>query len=563
MRKTIIVGSLMVLPVMLMGQSALDAYQLGQSGLRGTARFMSMGGAFGALGGDLSTLNQNPAGIGVYRSSEIGATLDINMQSTKSKAQGYSMSRDQTKVACNNFGYVGAISLGSTSAMPFFNWGASYSRVASFDRAYRGGFNNLGYSLSNYVADYTTAANRWTPSQNGPISNNIGVNTGLGGDNAYNPFQDSYAPWMSILMYNAYAINPTSSSPDNTSYQGLFKNGTTGVGTFDVLEKGYVDEYSINFGGNVMNTVYWGVGFGITDISYTSSTYYTEDLNNANIPSVKAVTEDGGFITDGTETGNGGFGLDSYKHIYGTGFNFKAGVIVKPINELRLGLAVHTPTWYNMSYEGWAQVDYGYSSHPDFSGAFESDGGYYDAFDWKYRSPWRLIASAAGVIGGKGIVSVDYEYRANQSMSVKDNDGNVYEDIQGDIKNYYQSSNILRLGGEYRLNPNWSVRAGYSYESSPVKKEASDGQVQILTEGPDNTGTQPSYAFDNNTQYITCGVGFHYQNFYVDAAYVHRHRSSTFHAYDSFLVDGTRVDAPSAKITDSNNSLVFSLGFRF
>ncbi len=64
-------------------QSAIDAYSLSQGDLRGTARFMSMAGAFGALGGDLSTLNQNPAGIGVYRSSEIGVTVDFDMQSMK------------------------------------------------------------------------------------------------------------------------------------------------------------------------------------------------------------------------------------------------------------------------------------------------------------------------------------------------------------------------------------------------------------------------------------------------------------------------------------------------
>ena len=41
----------------------------------GTARFMSMGGAFTALGGDISTLSQNPAGIGVFRTSEMMSNL--------------------------------------------------------------------------------------------------------------------------------------------------------------------------------------------------------------------------------------------------------------------------------------------------------------------------------------------------------------------------------------------------------------------------------------------------------------------------------------------------------
>lgn len=84
-------------------QSGFDAYQLSQSDLRGTARFMSMGGAFTALGGDMSSLNQNPAGIGIYRKSEISATIDINMTNSKMTTNGGSFSKDKTNVYCNNF----------------------------------------------------------------------------------------------------------------------------------------------------------------------------------------------------------------------------------------------------------------------------------------------------------------------------------------------------------------------------------------------------------------------------------------------------------------------------
>ena len=534
MKRHIFAAALAALPVALCAQTALDAYSVGQSELRGTARFMSMGGAFTALGGDLSTLGQNPGGIGIYRNSEIGATLGIDIQSVTSKAQGYSENERQTKAACNNFGYVGAVSL-NNSVMPFFQWGVSYGRAASFNRRYRGAIPSLNGSLTNYVAGYT-AAEGWTPAElNGYAED-------------YNPFQDSYAPWMSILMYNAYGINPGTDA--STDYQGLY-NGNAGTATFDVVEQGYVDEYNINFGGNIMNMVYWGMGFGITDIEYTNSTYYGEAFNDATIPAKTG---------QGRTSGSAALGYESWKHIYGTGFNFKIGAIIKPANELRIGVAVHTPTYYNLNYQGWAQTEFRYESgimgyYPNTS----TTGSTEDWFSWKYRTPWRLMAGVAGVIGKKGIISADYEYRPYDQMQVLDDNGVKYDDVQGDIKTYYKNQSILRVGAEYRVTPNFSLRAGYSYMSSPFTQETYEGREMMYTSGPDDTETQPSFTMDNATHYVTCGLGYHYKWFYADAAYVWRHRESHWAAYSGY--DGN--PAPVATLTDNNSQIVLSLGFKF
>lgn len=155
MKKIIILVLLGIVPNILIAQSAIDAYQLSRGDLKGTARFVSMGGAFGALGGDLSTLNQNPAGIGIYRGSEIGLTLGIDMQSSESNSKGYSMKEEQTQAFCSNFGYVGSLNL-NNDVMPYFNWGLSYSRISSFDRLYSGGMSDISTSMSNYIADFSS-----------------------------------------------------------------------------------------------------------------------------------------------------------------------------------------------------------------------------------------------------------------------------------------------------------------------------------------------------------------------------------------------------------------------
>lgn len=556
MNKNLLIGMLMAVPSTMMAQSALDAYSISQNDLRGSARFMSMGGAFTALGGDISTLNQNPGGIGVYRSSDLSATLDITMNSTKFLGGAESQTVNHTRVACNNFGYVGTVNLGSNSAMPFFNWGASYSRVASFDRRYRGNYGNIMTSLTNMVANITTI-DQIAPSDMSTADYS-----------KYNPYLDGNAQWMSTLMYTAGAINPV--SKDASTYTGLFNyDRSTGDASADMQEKGYVDEYSINFGGNVSDIVYWGIGFGITDLNFRQYAYYAENIRNADII---------GPDDDGTVNGDASYTLANAKHIWGSGFNFKAGVIIKPINEFRLGIAVHTPTYYNLSYEGTGQIAYRYAApdvyDKDISGDAYTDDGYLDEFDWKCRTPWRLMVGAAGVIGGRAILSADYEYRATNDIKLQNYDGYDLENENSDIKTYYKASNIIRLGAEYRVTPQFSVRAGYVYETSPVTTEAMDGYTRngnatdavfMYTAGNRETETQPSFSLDKQTTYVTCGLGYRYKNFYADMAYVHRHRSSKLKAFSTYNEVGTDafVFPPTAKLTDDNNSIVLTLGFRF
>lgn len=539
MNKLLVSALVASMPLLASAQTAIDAYQMSRYDLRGTARSMSMGGAFGALGGDLSVLNGNPGGIGVYRKSEIGVTMDIEMQNSLAKSQGFSNKESQTKVTMPNIGYIGSAYTGS-DIMPIFNWGFSYGRTASFNRRYRGTVDMNG-SLSNYIAGYTTQE-QWTG--NDLVSSDA------------NYWDRNHAPWMSILAYNSYMINPVSGT---NNFKGLWQNGTTfGVSDFDVEEKGFVDEYNIDLGGNFSDVVYWGIGVGITDIEYQRNVYYEEYLDGACIP----VYDTNNQVVAGSPTVTGqdvGFGLDSYKRITGTGVNVKAGVIVRPVNEFRIGLAFHTPTWYNLTESSFADVDYGYGYttgqlKPDYTGSP------IESYDWKLKTPWRMIASAAAVIGSNAIVSFDYEYRPYQQMETKFDDGEKCTDVNGDIKNYYKAANIIRLGAEYRVNNHISLRAGYAYESSPTGSEVKNGDMMVYTSNPYDTGTMPSYTLDNSTQYITCGLGYRYKSFYADAAYVHKSRKSEFHPYTT---NDYTADPMTAEIKDNYNNIVLSIGFKF
>lgn len=538
------------LPVLAYSQTAIDAFQLSHSDLRGTARYMSMGGAFGALGGDLSTLNNNPGGIGLYRKSELGVTLNIEASSIKSATSIMTQSTSQTKVSVPNFGYVGAAWLGN-DVMPYFTWGVSYGRIVNMNRRYKGQARMNG-SLYNYVAQYS----------DGYTSNQLSAE---GTDNGGYSSPD-YIPWLSILSYNGMAINPIGST---SQYQGPWQNDhvnsngdrtpSTGISEFDVDEHGYVDEYAIDFGGNIMNTVYWGMGFGITDIELTQNTHYTEDIKNAVIMDPTAELGE-------LEIGNANTTLSNYKHIDGTGFNFKLGVIVRPINALRIGFAFHTPTYYNINQSSGADLNYDYTFFNPDSYNRNYSGTPNDYRSWKLRTPWRMQVSAAGIIGTSGIISMEYEYRPYQNMNLRSDYGDELTNYNQDIKTYYKAANILRFGAEYRILPQLSIRAGYVHESTPTGTAISNNEVTVYTSNPDDTGTNPAYALDNSTQYITCGLGYRYKNFSIDAAYVYKHRTSEYHSFtpnDAFDTAGLTATPYQAKLTENYNNIVLTATLRF
>lgn len=544
MNLRIISAIVAALPALAYSQTAVEAFQLSQSDLRGTARFMSMGGAFGALGGDLSTLNNNPGGIGVYRKSEIGVTLDIEASSIKSATSLMSQSTSQTKVSVPNFGYVGAAWLGN-DVMPYFTWGISYGRIANLNRHFKGQARMNG-SLYNYAA---LGANGYSTDQLSAQSEFDGYNS------------MDYIPWLSVLAYNGMAINPIG---DTNQYQGPWQNDdqrgpSSGTSSFEVDQHGYVDEYAIDFGGNIMNTVYWGMGFGITDIDMTQNTYYGENIDNAVIMDPKAELGD-------LEIGKANTMLSNYSHIDGTGFNFKLGVIVRPINALRFGIAFHTPTYYNINQSFGADLNFNYTFYNPNGYNKDYTGTPYDSRSWKLRTPWHLQVSAAGIIGSSGIVSVEYEYRPYQNMSVRTDFGDDLPDYNNDIKNYYKAANILRLGAEYRILPQLSLRAGYVYESTPTGASVANNETMVYTSNPDDTGTNPSYTLDNSTQYITCGIGYRYKNFSIDAAYVYKHRTSEFHSFtpnDAFDTGGLTATPYQAKLTENYNNIVLTATLRF
>lgn len=526
-----------------LAQSAVDANSVQGSDVRGTARFVAMGGAFTSLGGDLSSLTQNPAGLGIYRRSEIGLTFDVSANRATTQTNTDKLSWNHTRANFDNFAYIGSANF-PNSALRTFSWGVGYQRLQSFSRRFRGYNGSTQTSVSNYIANFT----------NGIAPEDIDFEYSNPGTTVeYNPYLDSSNDWLSILGYTTMMINPTGQG--NNTYNGLFQNGTVGDADYEVWESGYVDEYNIDFGGNVSDVFYWGLGVGIRDFNYNRQVYYSESMADAQVYDLG---------THHTTSGDANIWMDHVKNLNGTGANLKFGVIVRPIDEFRVGAAIHTPTWYHVNHWGYTNAEYSYRlyNQPEGARPENGDNGTPD-YDYNSRltSPWRFMVGASYMIGNRAIISADYERVQYQDMSTKEPVANRFglsyesdELTNTDIKEYFKGGDIFRVGLEFRVTPRFSVRAGFNTQSSHVRESAAHGDVTIAT-----TDVDPSFNFNNSTNNLSLGLGYRYKAWYVDFAYQWKHQTGTFHAYSNF----NGKQAPWGELTQNNHAFVLSTGLRF
>ena len=92
----------------------------------GTARYNAMAGSMGALGGDASVLNTNPAGLGVFITDDISASLAINSTKSTASLAGKSTSQNMSKANLGNASGVLSFQSNEQNAWKFVNVGINY-----------------------------------------------------------------------------------------------------------------------------------------------------------------------------------------------------------------------------------------------------------------------------------------------------------------------------------------------------------------------------------------------------------------------------------------------------
>lgn len=398
-------------------QNELDALRYGQQTSLGTALSLGLGGAGGAMGGDFSMLGVNPAGIGVYRSSEITFTPSLRFNNVNTTYLGNTQSDNKTRLNISNLGFVFTKSATGkryeSAAWKSISFGIGYNRLADFNQ-------NITYSGLN---NQSSISELFAAS-----AQNYGVSS------------DVAPPW-GYLGYEGYLLD------DNFNSIVPYTDGLTQRKSQST--KGGLGEFSFTFGGNYKEKLMLGLSVGMQYTKYSSGSVFSEDDASGN-------------------TNNNFSYLDYYENLstHGLGVNVKIGAIYVVNEYLKLGAAFHTPTWS-------AFTDSSYYSLQSNTEAFHSDitaePQTIYSFDYTLRTPWSATANASVMLGKYGMINADYEAVGYNSMHYTMHDFPDYAaSINKAIKETYQLGHIVRVGVEGRMD-NFMGRLGFAYHTNPYK----------------------------------------------------------------------------------------------
>ena len=523
-------------------QNAGDAYMFSENHYEGTARTMAMGNAFTALGGDLGSLNINPAGSAVagYSQFTVTPTLTFSANTAEgaplpgtSSKPGYFQSRITTRATNTNLSNAG------------FTFNVETGR--------RNGLKNITFGLvcnqtNTWNGEVFANGTNTTTSFMGAVANTSYLNGYLGSDlEAADAFD--FMPWREVVAFQSGMISTFGGMDDNfvgaseaVDYDS--ENDTYNIylagplnQTFDRNVNGYKNDFVINFGGNVSDFVYFGANLGFTSVFYNEDWFFTEEainpddfkieLDNGESMYFQKMRYDYGYTAEGSG-------------VYG-----KFGVIITPGYGLRIGAAVQTPTALTMD-ETWTQ-----DGQTEFStGKYNSYSPYGNA-QYTVYSPMRANFGLAYTYGGLGLISVDYEIADYNSMRYDTSNGDreYFTEVNNDIRNRYGLSQMLRAGIEVKPLPELAIRAGYNLTTSGEKLDSWGNKIS------------------QNIQSASFGVGYSSKgSFFADAAVQARFlHDEYFMPYEDYTNEiGEIIEyAPEIRSERSLWKAVFTFGWRF
>lgn len=455
--------------------------------LTGTARYRAMSGAFGAVGGDLSALNVNPAGSAFFNNNY--ASASISNYNTKNKTNYFNT---KTSDNYNDFdlNQLGAVFVfedqSENSDWKKFSIGLNYENTKNFDNEVFIAGTNPSNSISNYFLNFAQ-----------------GIPESILANSYYDEL--NFVEQQAFLGYQAYLFDPDSSNPNmytsNVAPGNFYQENL-------ISTSGYNGKITGNFAASYKNRLFLGLNLNAHFTDYVRTTHLYESNNNNPNLGVQSIY----------------FGNEVYT--YGSGFSLNIGAIAKVTESFRVGLAYESPTWYRLTDELTQGIEATSTDGTDVYNDF-----YYPNIvniypTYKLQTPSKLTGSAAYIFGNKGLISLDVSRKDFSQIEFKPKNEQVYQDLNIGIGNSLTDALEIRLGGEFKYKQ-WSFRGGYRFEESPYSVD---------------------YPMGDLTGY-SGGLGYNFGKNKLDLAYAYAHRNYNQYLISSGMNDTARIRAIQNNIT--------------
>ena len=438
-------------------QNLQEAYNFSSTELIGTARYTAMAGAFGALGGDISALKDNPAASSVFLNNYLSGTLDVESYTNDLSIENNNSSTNVSDLDLSQIGAVFVFNNYDKKALiNKFALGFTYDKTKSLENSYSWNGNT-----TNTIANFFVNQAQGIPLSE--LESNAGMlyqnyDRLFYADFSNESFTNAQAQ-TAYLGYQNFLINPTDNNVDNTNYVSNV-NGSSYDQEYDYVSTGFNGKFTGNASLVIKNKLHLGLNLNGHIINYERNTAFYENVNNSN-------TIESSYYEHNNLT-------------LGRGFSFDVGAIYKLSNTIRLGANYSSPTWFTIHDE---------TSHflRNTGDAFDAQSIVFDPQviniypDYNYRTPAKLSGSLAFVFGQTGIVSFEYNYKDYSAIEYSSDDYN-FNSLNSSIDNLFTSASSIKVGGEYKIK-RWSARAGYQFSETPYINESILGNLNTYSLG--------------------------------------------------------------------------------
>ncbi|MEY2701471.1 MAG: hypothetical protein RLY43_91, partial [Bacteroidota bacterium] len=479
--------------------------------LNGSARFRAMGGAFGAVGGDLSAINVNPAGSSIFNNNQATFSLTSFNSTNTSTYFGRSAKATNSLLDINQIGAVFVFNdYSKKQGWNKFTLGLNYENTNNLNNYIVSEGTNATNSMGAYFLNKAQGVDvSYLALQSGETINDL--YSYLGEEGLFNAQQ-------AMLGYQAYMFDEDTSTSATNDYWTNIPTGGNYYQRNSISSKGYNGKFTANFSGAYEDKLYLGMNLNFMFSDYTrKSSLFESNTNPA--------------YTTGSTVRAARF--DNQLYTYGSGFSINLGAIYKVQKNARIGLSYESPTWYRFTDELTQRLQ----TETSNNNVIYTDDinpnvvNIYPAY--KIQSPSKVTGSLAYIFGKSGLLSVDYTYKNYENTKFKPKNDELYSALNNQMRTVLSSTYELRIGGEYKIKQ-WSLRGGYRFEQSPFKNKTTIGDL---------------------TSY-SGGLGYNFGDSRLDVSYTTSKRSST----EALLTSGLN---DRAAINNLNNNVTLTYVINF